>query len=509
MSMSPKHSPPASSFHEESSELVSVEAASTPSFRQTDGDASYRVLIVDDNPSIHDDFRKILCPASHTDPRSDELEILIFGSSAKTNPKVTFELDSAFQGQSALEKLNEALAEDRPYALAFVDIQMPPGWDGVETVNHLWDADPGLQVVICTAYSTFSWEDMRFVLKQPDSLLVLKKPFDEVEIQQMAHTLASKWALNQLVEIGLQQVDEGIHRLLSPTGEAVSAPACPAPAFPAQLGEHQFVTTLERLCQTLESTRGKLRHAEQRLVHSEKMASLGHLSAGILHEINNPLNYVITALTLLENSAGCLPDNCREDHLEILQDIRDGCSKMMEITFSLRKFAHPEGGDLRKVHVNDALRTALRLTAVEIGDVITIENRISDEVIILGKASELSQVFINLIHNATHALRMKVQTPGTVPQILFKATATEGRIIISVTDNGTGIPSSEIGKIFDPFYSTKDVGQGVGLGLGICHQILQQFAAKLSVESVPGTHTRFDLSFPDMDLGNTTPHKLS
>jgi CheY-like chemotaxis protein len=167
MSARLKSSPPAQSFLNDEPELFSTKVASTSSYLKTEGNTCYRVLIVDDNPSIHDDFRKILCPASDADPRSDELETLIFGSPAKTNPKITFELDSAFQGQSALEKLNEALAEGRPYALAFVDIQMPPGWDGVETVNHLWAAYPGLQVVICTAYSSYSWEDMR-IFRHPD-----------------------------------------------------------------------------------------------------------------------------------------------------------------------------------------------------------------------------------------------------------------------------------------------------------------------------------------------------
>lgn len=485
---------PAGSLEAGGAEQVSAGVACSPSFPQTNGNSCYRVLIVDDNPSIHDDFRKILCPVSHDDPRSDELETLIFGSPAKTHPQVTFELDSAFQGQTALEKLNEALAEGRPYALAFVDIQMPPGWDGVETVNRLWDVYPSLQVVICTAYSTYSWEDMRSVLKQPDSLLVLKKPFDEVEIQQMAHTLACKWELNLLAGMGLNRLDDSIRKLLTTSTGAVIDPTEPVPAHP---DEHQFVAILERLSQTLESTRRELRHAEQQLVHSEKMASLGRLSAGILHEINNPLNYAIAALTVLENCAKQLPDKVQEDHLDTLKDLREGCSKMMEITVSLRKFAHPESGDLQQVQVNDAVRTALRLMAVEIGDGVTIENRISDDVIIWGAGSRLTQVFINLIHNSTHALRMKIHGPGTVPRILFEAAVTDERTIISVTDNGTGIPPGEIGKIFDPFYTTKDVGQGVGLGLGICHQILQQFGATLTVESEPGIYTRFDMSFPD------------
>jgi len=477
-----------------------MESGIYPSFRRGDENVCYRVLIVDDNPFIHDDFRKILCPPPDADPRSDELESVIFGTPAKSDSGVTFQLDSAFQGQAAVGKLNEALAENRPYALAFVDIQMPPGWDGLETINRLWSIYPSLQIVICTAFSTYSWEDMRSLLKQPDSLLVIKKPFDNVEIQQMAHTLACKWELNLMAERGLKRLDESIRNLLPPSDEAI-VPSCSEPdgQLPTHSDEHQIPSTLKRLSETLESTRSQLRHAEQQLVHSEKMASLGRLSAGILHEVNNPLNYAMAALAVLEMSAARLPADLREDHLDALRDIRDGCARILEITSSLRKFAHPEGGGLRPVQINEAVRTALNLMAAEIGDGITIENLIPDEAVIWGAGPNLTKVFVNLIHNSTHALLEKDHAPDDNPRILFIAEVVDGRTIVSVCDNGIGIPPAEIGKVFDPFYTTKDVGQGTGLGLGICHQILKEFGATLTVTSEVGNYTRFDMSFPDSE----------
>src|SRR5439155_13377729 len=95
-----------------------------------------------------------------------------------------------------LEMVTKALSEKRPYAMAFVDVRMPPGWDGVETIAHIWKTDPELQIVVCTAYSDYSWDDMRSKVTQPDSLLVLKKPFDNIEVQQLAHALTKKWSLN-------------------------------------------------------------------------------------------------------------------------------------------------------------------------------------------------------------------------------------------------------------------------------------------------------------------------
>ncbi len=100
-----------------------------------------------------------------------------FSSEPRPPREARFEVDSAFQGKEGLQKVQAALAEGDPYALAFVDMRMPPGWDGIETIGHLWEADPQLQVVICTAYSDYSWNDMHRHLGNSDSLLILKKPF--------------------------------------------------------------------------------------------------------------------------------------------------------------------------------------------------------------------------------------------------------------------------------------------------------------------------------------------
>jgi len=162
----------------------------------TDLKPNHRILIVDDNPSIHADFRKILCPNTKARLAVNEMEAALFDDPKPALNETSFDLDSACQGQEALEKVKQALAEKRPYAMAFVDVRMPPGWDGIETIARIWEVDPDLQVVVCTAYSDYSWEDMRAKVGQPDSLLVLKKPFDNIEVQQIAHALTKKWLLN-------------------------------------------------------------------------------------------------------------------------------------------------------------------------------------------------------------------------------------------------------------------------------------------------------------------------
>jgi two-component system, cell cycle sensor histidine kinase and response regulator CckA len=170
--------------------------------------ASHRILVVDDNPSIHSDFRKILCADRSPDEGAAQMEAILFNEVPRETDTVSFQLDSAFQGQEALEKLQAATLEHRPYSLAFVDVRMPPGWDGIETISRLWKVDPTLQVVICTAYSDYSWDEMRARLGQPDCLVVLKKPFDNVEVQQLAHALTRKWELARRAELQLQDLEQ-------------------------------------------------------------------------------------------------------------------------------------------------------------------------------------------------------------------------------------------------------------------------------------------------------------
>src|SRR5258708_976459 len=129
--------------------------------KTTDKIASNRVLVVDDNPSIHADFRKILCPAGRgAADNLSGLEAELFGDSPRNEPGPLFEMDSAFQGQEALAMVGAAEEQGRPYSLAFIDVRMPPGWDGIESITRIWAQFPALQVVICSAYSDYSWEDI-------------------------------------------------------------------------------------------------------------------------------------------------------------------------------------------------------------------------------------------------------------------------------------------------------------------------------------------------------------
>lgn len=164
-----------------------------------------RILVIDDNHAIHEDFRKILGAPDAEDAALQEAEARLFGKPSA----MLFEIDTASQGEEGLRKVEQAIAEGRPYAMAFVDVRMPPGWDGIETTQRIWDICPDLQIVICTAFSDCSWDEMQNTMECRDRLLVLKKPFDTIEILQMANALTQKWLLLQESRIrqgGLEQL---------------------------------------------------------------------------------------------------------------------------------------------------------------------------------------------------------------------------------------------------------------------------------------------------------------
>jgi signal transduction histidine kinase len=175
-----------------------------------------RVLVIDDNRSIHDDFRKILSPAAATAAAFDATEAAVFGHPTHAVAHIQFEVDSAYQGQEGVLLAQKALEAGLPYAMAFVDVRMPPGWDGVETTRKLWELDPNLQVVLCTAYSDYSWGEMCEKFGQLDGLLILKKPFDAVEALQLAQALTEKWWLHQQFQRRMEEL-EG--RVAERTGE--------------------------------------------------------------------------------------------------------------------------------------------------------------------------------------------------------------------------------------------------------------------------------------------------
>lgn len=157
---------------------------------------AYRILIIDDTVAIHDDIRKILTEPSHE--RLNDLEEAVLAiKPPSTDHACHFEIDSAFQGEEGIELVRQAIAARRPYALVFLDMRMPPGIDGLDAMRQLWKIDTDLQIVICTAFSDYSWNQIVATTGPTARLVILRKPFEPIEVTQLAHALTEKWRLER------------------------------------------------------------------------------------------------------------------------------------------------------------------------------------------------------------------------------------------------------------------------------------------------------------------------
>jgi signal transduction histidine kinase len=258
---------------------------------------------------------------------------------------------------------------------------------------------------------------------------------------------------------------------------------------------HQYQRKVSKQNQALESTIEQLKETETQLVQSEKLASLGRLSAGIIHEINNPLNFATTGLFTLRNKGKYVAAEQQEEYQEILKDVEDGIKRVKNIVSDLRMFTHPDTESRDQVEVAEVIGSALRFLSNEWKDKVKIERHLAEHQTIWGNKNKLIHVLVNLLQNSLDALKQK-SFNGEQPGIWITGQLANGKSRLIVRDNGHGIAPEHLDKIFDPFFTTKDVGEGMGLGLSICYRIVQECEGRISVRTEPGQFCEFTLEFP-------------
>jgi signal transduction histidine kinase len=443
--------------------------------------ANRRVLVVDDNRAIHGDFRKVLGEASHERSALAELEAALFGQPPTRAPIEPFLIDSAYQGQEARALVEKARLEGTPYAVAFVDMRMPPGWDGVETAQRLWEVDPELQVVVCTAYSDYSWEELLGKLEaHAERFLILKKPFDHVEVRQLATSLSRKWTL-------ARQARERALELEALVGERTAA------IREAHERLQREVTQRHRM--------------EAQLRRAQKLEALGRLAAGIAHEINNPLAFVIANLQYVREAIELPPEKLARaplgDLSSALAEASVGGDRIKQIVRDLKAFAQPHDESLTVVDARLVLDSSLKMAAAEIGRRARLVTRFDEVPAVWAISGRLEQVFVNLLVNAAQAIE-----PGDVDANEIRVTLRkrEEDVVVEIADTGVGIPAANLERIFDPFFTTKPVGVGTGLGLSICHSIVTAFGGDLTVESEEGKGSTFRVALPGA-RADSGPHR--
>jgi signal transduction histidine kinase len=403
-----------------------------------------RILVVDDNPDIHADFQKILAPPSAVASELAAAASELFNRAPARSSKPSFNLETASQGRDALEMVKSALAAGQPYEVAFVDMRMPPGWDGLETIAHLWEVQPNLLTIICTAYSDHSWEDINKRLNQSDRFLILKKPFDNVEVHQLASALTSR-------------------------------------------------ARVER--ELAESTR--------RLIETSRHAGMAEIATGVLHNVGNVLNSVNVSATLLADRIRRSKISLLSKTVHLLGEHQADLARFLTQDANGRQFPeflkslseHLSGEQSSLIGEAEALiknvehikeivsmqqsyskvagllepvppalliEDALRLKAPGLArHRIDIVRDFGDVPPVIVDKHKTLQILINLVGNAKHAI---THHDGPEKRLTLRIHSTgDGRVRIVVEDTGMGIPAANLTKIFQYGFTTKKEGHGYGL----------------------------------------------
>jgi two-component system, NtrC family, sensor kinase len=433
-----------------------------------------RILIVDDNEAIHQDFLKVLKPATGaTATAVDEAEALLFDDAVSGPARAHFEVDFAGQGAAGLALVQRAVREKRPYALAFVDGRMPPGWDGIETIARLWAEYPDLQVVLCTAYSDYSLPEIISRLGLCDRLVILKKPFDNIEVLQLAHALTEKWLL-------LQQSRERTQELEHHVAERTAA--------------------LEAANQQLRMESVERQRAEENFRQAQKMEAIGQLAGGVAHDFNN-------MLTVIRGYAQCLLANPNLDAMirQPMQQIDSAAERAGNLTRQLLAFSRKQVLQPEPLHLPEVITQVAKMLRRILGEDIALEIQPAPTGGgVLADRAMLEQVLLNLVVNARDAMPRGGQLQISTSEVELTAAAgpahsqaRAGRFVcLRVTDSGCGIPPEILLRIFEPFFTTKAAGKGTGLGLATVYGVVKQHEGWIEVESKVNHGTTFKLFFP-------------
>ena len=394
-----------------------------------------RILLIDDMQRIHEEFAQILMPSSNA-PELEVLAAALFGDK-RNEEGSAFELDSAYQGREGLMLLEEALKKGRPYAVAFVDMRMPPGWDGLETIVRLWEADSRLQIVLCTAYSDHPWEEVLQRLNVKDGLLILKKPFDPIEVTQLARTLATKWDMAREVAMKM----EG------------------------------------------------LKHAVAELARSN--SDLQQFAYVASHDLSEPLRMVASYTQLLARRYTAQFD---DDGRAFIGFIVEGAQRMRRLLDDLLIYSRSSRTTPpHEIPLNDALDEALTKLAHAIEQSKARIERPAFLPTLACDRSGIAQVFQNLIDNA-----LKFKGAAEVV-VRIEAMQDAAGWTLSVVDNGIGIAPEHFERIFVIFQRlhSRTAYEGTGIGLPICKRIVERHGGTIWVESTPGQGSAFRFRLPN------------
>ncbi|XCN72654.1 MAG: response regulator [Candidatus Electrothrix aestuarii] len=451
-----------------------------------------RLLVIDDDHDIWKAYQLVLQPEQESEASSISQLSALLMEEYQEEPEESvdgapdFDLTYASQGQDGFEMVKQALEDEQPFAIAFVDIRMPPGWDGMKTAAHIREVDPNIEIVIVTAYSDRSREEIAQTVGTLHKLLFFRKPFDPEELMQVAVSLCEKW------NIGKKESEQ--RRELEIINE--------------QLKEK--IATNERLQE-------EGLQLQQKLHQAQKMEAIGLMAGGVAHDLNNILASIVGYPQLIKFH---LPEH-KLLH-ELAQEIEEAGERAAAVVDDLLTVARGVAVVKQTVDLNMLVEDYLSSTEAKEACTRHPEVLLSSELDpqtlpISCSPIHIAKCLMNLVNNAAEAIDGEGQVViATGRKELTEAldnptnTIASGHYaILQVQDNGPGISEEDQERVFEPFYTKKAMGRsGTGLGLAVVWNTALDHNGLVTVRSAQGQGTIFTLLFPLVDAEISLGEKI-
>jgi signal transduction histidine kinase len=454
---------------------MQAEETGQPDSAEASPAARIRILAVDDEKAMRDAYAQVL------------------GHDSRLRDAVDLEVRS--QGQDGAAAVASGVASGSPFAAVFLDVRMPPGWDGVRTAEAIRKSDPDVNIVIVTAYSDVQQEDIAERVPPADKLLYIQKPCHAPELRQLALALGAKWQLERrlmAIQRGLEAKVKSRTRRLEGT-----------------------VAELRREAAAREEAQREAARNQAGLLRAQKLAAIGTLVSGMAHEVSNPSNIIaLNAATLRRmwealgaelDARGCVPPEAdvggrsyleaRSEIPELISGIARSADRIGRMVSDLKSFARQEQGEEpAPVDLAAVLDGALPLVMPLVNSStrrFSVE-REKDVPPVMGNARQLEQVLVNLVTNACQSLPSR----DCAVRVSLRLDGGDGTVRIEVGDEGCGIAQKDLPRVAEPFFTTKRDRGGTGLGLSVSDGIARRHGGRLEISSVPGKGTTAALVLP-------------